>query len=1018
MGDIKLNPSQSQAVDYTDGPLLILAGPGSGKTLTITEKVVNIVDEGFSPDRILALTFSEKAAGEMEERIENRIGESSGITVSTFHSYCNDLLKEFSLYAGINQGTRLISQEHSHVWGINNIDSFGFENIAIPNRPYDLITSLLEGVSQLHDHLVGPQELQEYVKRKLDENIDEQERDDLLKLADLARFYSHYQEYKRDHNFMDYDDMISMVCRLLESNEVVRNQIRNRYDYVLVDEFQDTNYAQLYLINLIADGTNLTCVADDDQCIYRFRGAYLSNIKQLQDYYASLEKIPLDRNYRSSSQIVQLSQQLIATNPEREDKTLHSHNGDGEKIKVVKTPDDTSEANWVADEIQRLIEEENIAPDEIFVLTRKRADGKKYSDALKGKMIPVEYVGNLQLKNYPIVQEALAYMHIVADPFNNGIAFARILAREGVSEHDLQKINTMAKKLSRETELEGDGIYSVLQHYLDDVPIIQKALVKSILTRLNELIDYRKNHLPSDTVKYLLSEKTDLYKSQLLADTFTSRRNIHILNSLTSMVEDLELVDGGSEFARAVEYLELVFNLDIGDEETSEENTVKVMTIHQSKGKEAKVVFVCDLADRHLPLRFTKKQFRVPRELEKGVQRDVEDKILHLEEERRLAYVAMTRAREKLYLTFPEKYAGNKRGVKPSEFVTQLDYESNPLIEYIETDRLQDTETVVTESPLKKKQDEYLRLMNMYAGQGQMKQALESLVVLTQLKEIEDKGNLAVFNIEDFLKTTPRDIEELEALVNEEMPPLVDSDMRFSASKVRQYMECPLKFKYSNVLNIPIPQKTFFQTGTDVHSVFEQLSRYRMQGKSIDMELANRILDETWDGSVFDSQTHEQQELDRVRQMLEYWFEFEKSNVNETIAVEEKFNLKLDGAQFGGVIDRIDQTPEGEYIVIDYKTSKSPLSKNKMPEDVQLALYCQAVRERYGKYPVKAGLMYVNPNIRDLRLMDVNQSQINSVLDGVREIVADIKAEDFEIREEPNCYFCDYKGICEWYNHQ
>jgi DNA helicase-2/ATP-dependent DNA helicase PcrA len=182
------------------------------------------------------------------------------------------------------------------------------------------------------------------------------------------------------------------------------------------------------------------------------------------------------------------------------------------------------------------------------------------------------------------------------------------------------------------------------------------------------------------------------------------------------------------------------------------------------------------------------------------------------------------------------------------------------------------------------------------------------------------------------------------------------------------------------------------------------------------MELANRILDETWDGSVFDSQTHEQQELERVRQMLEYWFEFEKSNINETIAVEEKFNLKLDGAQFGGVIDRIDQTPAGEYIVIDYKTSKSPLSKNKMPEDVQLALYCQAVRERYGKYPIKAGLMYVNPSVRDLRLMDVDEAQINSVLDGVRQIVADIKTEDFEIKEEPNCYFCDYKGICEWYN--
>ena len=846
MGSNVLNAGQSRAVGYTDGPLLILAGPGSGKTLTITEKVVDLTENGISPDRILALTFSDKAAGEMQERIEKEIGIGSEITVSTFHSFCNDLIREFALYAGINHDAKLISKEHSHVWGIVNIDSFGFENIAIPSNIYDLINSLLEGVSQMRDHLISPSDLHEYIDNKLasEPDMEDEQKSELMMLKDLARFFENYQQYKKTNNFLDYDDMINTACDLLAENDVVRKQVSNRYDYVLVDEFQDTNYAQLYLMNLIADGNNLTCVADDDQCIYRFRGAYLSNIMQLQDYYKSLEKIPLETNYRSTSQIVEISQQLISNNPEREEKDLVSHNGDGDKVKVVKAPDDISEAEWVANEIQRLIEEKDIAPEDVFILTRKRADGKKFSDALKGKMIPVEYVGSLQLTRFPIIQEALAYISIINDPFNNGISFAKIFGREGVTEHNLQKINILARKLSRDSGLEGDGIYSVLLDHLDETDITQKDLVRSILSRIEEMLDYKKNHLPSDTVKHLLIEKTDLYRSQMHEDTAQTRKNINVLNSLIEMVEDLELVDGGCDFETAMEYAGLVFGIDKTDGETSDENTVKVMTIHKSKGKEAKVVFVCDMASRHLPLNYMKKPFTVPADLAKGVQRDEEDKVLHREEERRLAYVAMTRAMENLYLVFPEKYTGNKTSSKPSDFLVQLDYTSNPLIDYIEADGAEVQHLPDAKSALMQKKDEYQRLVKMYTDQGQIKQALESIVVLSQLMEVEKNGNLATFDLDNLLRVNPKEPQEIENLIDNTLPPLVNPDMRFSASKIKEYMDCPLRFKYNSILKIPTPSKPYFQVGTNVHSVYEQLSRLKMQGETIDINLANDMLND------------------------------------------------------------------------------------------------------------------------------------------------------------------------------
>ncbi len=1016
--ETKLNSEQLRAVSYTSGPSLILAGPGSGKTFTITEKVVNLIESGLKPDRILALTFSEKAAGEMEERIERKIGSGSGIDVSTFHSFCNNIIREFSFDLGINSGVRLISKEHSNVWGIKHIDTFGFEKITIPHSPYDLIDSLLEGVSQFQDHLILPSDIHDYVDTQLslEAELDEEKVDALLKLQDLARFYEHYQHYKHINSFLDYDDMISKTCLLLENNKVVRNKVKGRYDYILVDEFQDTNYSQLYLVNLLADGNNLTCVADDDQCIYRFRGAYLSNIRQLQEYYPNLAKIALELNYRSSSQIVELSRQLIGFNPEREGKEIVSANGDGSKVKVVKAPDDASEAEWVASEVNRLVNGQGLEPKDIFILTRKRADGKKFSDALRRYLIPVEYVGSLQLNQFPIVQEAIAYMRIVADPFNSGVAFAKIFGREGLNEHNLQKINTLARKLSKEDDIQGDGIYSVLLHHLEETGITQEALVKSVVERLEELTSYKKNHLPSDTVKHLLMDMTDIYRSQLQEDTAQSRKNLKVLNSLIEMVEDLELIDGGSEFETVIEHLDLVFNLNIEEGESSDDNSVKVMTIHQSKGKEAKAVFVCDMAARHLPLQLTRKKFSVPAELAKGVQRDADEKTLHIEEERRLAYVAMTRAKKQLYLVFPEKYSGNKRGVKPSEFLGQLGYEDNPLVEFIEAPHCGEICELVEDSALKRKKDEFERLTKIYTGQGQLRQAVESLVALAQIKELEQRGNLQAFDVSEFLRVSPMPQDELEALVDGKLPPLVDSDMRFSASGIRMYEDCPLKFKYSYVLRIPTPQKFFFQVGTDVHAVFEQMSRMQMQGESPDISKAKELLDARWEPSGFSSETQEHQEYDKMQRMLDFWMDFENNNLNETVEVEEWFDLRLDGARFGGYIDRIDRTSDGDYIVIDYKTNKTPYSKNRLSEDVQIALYCMAVKEKYGSLPIQAGHMYVNPDVAKLRLVDVSEEGVEAVIGRVREIVGRIMDEDFEVREEPNCRFCDYKGICEFHS--
>jgi DNA helicase-2/ATP-dependent DNA helicase PcrA len=324
----------------------------------------------------------------------------------------------------------------------------------------------------------------------------------------------------------------------------------------------------------------------------------------------------------------------------------------------------------------------------------------------------------------------------------------------------------------------------------------------------------------------------------------------------------------------------------------------------------------------------------------------------------------------------------------------------------------------VSVSLLQRKKEEYENLVSMYARQGQLDQALESVVVLAQLKELEKNGNLSAFDLDSFLKVSPLEPAELDDLVDGKVPPLVDQNMRFSASRIKEYMDCPLKFKYNSVLRIPTPRKGYFNVGTSVHAVYEEMIKQKMQGKSPSVTDAKTMLNDNWDGSAYTSATHEKQDKNKMENMLDIWFDFEQNNPNETIDVEQWFDLELDGKHFAGSIDRIDKTPAGDYIIIDYKTGKTTLSKKKMKEDVQLALYCLAVKEKYGKLPVQAGHFYVNPNLSEMRLVDVAEDEVDAVIDRVMEAVAGILDEDFEIYEQPESRFCDYGAVCEWRNQK
>ena len=459
-----LNTSQQRAVEGC-GVQLILAGPGSGKTRIITEKILHLIREGVKPEQILALTFSDKAATEMRDRLEQDI-DPSDLTIATFHSFCLQVLKDNILDSGISLSSGHIDRANQLVWALRNIDTFGFEYLKIRNNAVEFIESIIDGISSFRDELITPDELEEYLKAKQRGQVNEEEEEYLRKLCDLLKVWKAYERYRRDEHLLDFDDMIAEASRIFDENALILKRYRTRYQCILVDEFQDTNYAQLYLIKQLASD-DVCVVGDDDQSIYRFRGAYITDFRDFRSHFPS-EDIILEHNYRNSNNILRLALQLMARAPNGEEKQLTTENPDGDRITVARCENDQAEAEFVCNEVLKLIgtsvcsradgQKTLLTYRDIAILSRKRADGIKFNDILRTRGIQAEFVGDVDFFSEPIIRDLIAYLNVVENSLSAGISLARIMRASGVSELDVQRINTYAERLAWEDEA-GDGVF-------------------------------------------------------------------------------------------------------------------------------------------------------------------------------------------------------------------------------------------------------------------------------------------------------------------------------------------------------------------------------------------------------------------------------------------------------------------------------------------------------------------------------------------------------------------------------
>lgn len=621
-----LNPAQKQAVEKTEGPVLILAGAGSGKTKVLTTRIAYLVeDKNVNPGNILAITFTNKAANEMRERVENMVGESShDMWISTFHSCCVKILRK-------------------------DINKIGYNRSFVIYDASDQITLVKECIKELdlNDKKFEPKSIISTISSAKDKLMDPKEfarqagTDFWLKT--VAEVYAIYQERLIRSSALDFDDLIFKTVELLKTNEDVLNFYRGKFRYIMVDEYQDTSRAQYELVKMLAMGhQNICVVGDDDQSIYGWRGADIRNILEFEKDYDNVFVVKLEQNYRSTQIILDTANYLIANNTERKKKKLWSDKKDGKPVKVKLLKNEVEEANYVVNEIYENSMETGRNFSEYAVLYRANAQARAVEDALNRFQIPYNIYGGTKFYERKEIKDLIAYLRVIVNP-QDDISVKRIInvPRRGIGLKTIEKLEDRASMMK-------ESLYSVLLDVDNNSDISTKS--KKGINEFVDLIGIFRSisdgYPPSIMVDkilemtgYLAELEAQKLKNEKLQNgkSEEAQDRIDNLQEFKSIAIEYEKRDDGSEEVKNLsDFLaNISLSSDMDDENSKEMEKVSLMTMHSSKGLEFPVVFIVGMEEKVFP---------IARAISSLNDSDIE-------EERRLCYVGITRAMRELYLT-------------------------------------------------------------------------------------------------------------------------------------------------------------------------------------------------------------------------------------------------------------------------------------------------------------------------------------------------------------------------------
>ncbi|MGP1488847.1 MAG: ATP-dependent helicase [Peptoanaerobacter stomatis] len=627
----KLNEKQKQAVITTDGALLILAGAGSGKTRVITNKIAYLIEEkNVNPYNILAITFTNKAAKEMQSRVEDLIGiDSKRVWISTFHAFCTRILRYEASHILYENNFTIYDTQDKQVLIKNCMDILGYDKETLN------IASVASEISRAKDSMVS---VDDY----------EAEATSDYRNSKIARVYRLYQEELKKNNAMDFDDLIYNCIRLFKLHKEVLEKYQDKFEYIMVDEYQDTNYSQYLLIKMLSQKhKNICVVGDDDQSIYGWRGADIRNILEFEKDFENVIQIKLEQNYRSTSNIINAAGTVIKNNEGRKDKRIWTSSNNGDKITIYEATSENDESLYVAQNIRKLTEQ-GYKYSDFAVLYRANALSRKYEEAFMKYKIPYKIFGGLKFYDRMEIKDILAYLRLI-DNKNDDVSLKRIInvPKRGIGAKTVEKLEQYAREHS----------ISMLDsiEYISQIIGAGKAQesIKKFAVMIGALKAFAKILPVSELLEKVISSTN--YENSLIEEkTPESQSRLENINELKSVIQEFERTSEDKSLSDFLQNATLSTDM---DEDDKKSNYATLMTIHSAKGLEFPVVFIVAAEENIFPS-----------------SRSVLDES-KLEEERRLCYVAITRAKEKLFITRAKSRLlyGKTNCNLSSRFISEID---------------------------------------------------------------------------------------------------------------------------------------------------------------------------------------------------------------------------------------------------------------------------------------------------------------------------------------------------------
>ncbi|HVN67908.1 MAG TPA: ATP-dependent DNA helicase, partial [Candidatus Sulfotelmatobacter sp.] len=924
------------------------------------------------PSEILALTFTDKAANEMEERVDLLVPYGYvDVAISTFHAFGDRVLRDYALDLGLRPDYRVLTLPEQIIFFREHIFEFPLKYYKSLGDPTKHIDALIQAISRAKDEDVTPEEFfkwamkanegkrrQKRLKAKKAEGAEEIER-----YLEVARAYKKYQELKLAKGFVDFGDQVNLTLQLFREHPAVLKEYRQKYKYILVDEFQDTNLAQFELLKLLAgQDANLTVVGDDDQSIYKFRGAAISNILGFQRAYPRVKKVVLNKNYRSTQTILDAAHRLIKFNdPERlevkakiDKRLLAASGAGGKKVETKHFDRIASEADWVA----QTIKESKYPLKEIAILVRSNADAEPFRQALNLLGIPHQFSGGGGLYVFPEVKLAVSFLRVLGDPADSVSLYAFALSEiYRLDPLDLQKISTFAKRRNYTlhhvfAHLEESRVRSSEFGVLNDVKKETLSAVAKIMDDIRAYLDFAKTKTTGE-VLYKFLKQTG-YLARLAKEQ--SVENENRLQNLARFFEkvrqfnEIAAVDRVEEF---VKYLNLLKESGEDPEASQPDvdvDAVNVLTVHKAKGLEFSAVFLVALVTDKFPVRARKQAIELPAGL---IKEEIPAGDGHLMEERRLFYVGMTRAKKELYLTSSVDYGG-KRDRKVSQFVLEaLDLPKADL------------------SLLKRPA----------AAQIELFAAAEPPVPQERKRGAAEIVALSHYQIDD-------------------------------------YLTCPLKYKYVHILRVPLLPNHQIVYGRALHQAVQAYFTAKKARRKFTVKQLLAVFADNWSSEGFISRQHEEQRLRAGRAALRRFYEADKKRGREPRFIEHEFTVLKDKVQIKGRIDLVEKSKvksqKSKVYIVDFKSAEvndQAKADKRAKASLQLAIYALAWQSRYNKLPDALELYFLDSGLVGSSKPGEKElakawREIKLVAEGIRE--GDYRATP-SVR---NCSYCPYNEIC------